>query len=66
MAAASMAPSSFMVPSMVWPPWAAPEIGVNKMLLMGRFMALAINWVSSVPAAPTTIPAMIRAGLPRT
>ncbi len=29
-------------------------------------MALAISWVSSVPAAPTTVPAMIIAALPST
>ena len=29
-------------------------------------MALAINWVSRVPAEPTTVPAMIMAALPST
>ena len=41
-------------------------IGVNRMLEIGRFIALAISWVKSVPAAPTTMPAMISAGLPST
>ena len=31
-----------------------------------RFIALAISWVSNVPAAPTTVPAMIIASLSST
>ncbi len=37
-------------------------IGVNRMLEIGRFIALAINWISSVPAATTTISARPAAG----
>ena len=33
---------------------------------MERFIAFAINWVSRVPAAPTTVPAIIMAALPST
>ena len=35
----------------------------NSTFASERFMALAINWVSSVPAEPTTVPAMIMAAL---
>jgi len=38
----------------------------NSTLLTERFIALAINRVSSMPAAPTMVPAMISAGLPST
>ncbi len=34
--------------------------------LIGRFIALAMSWVSSMPEAPTTMPATISAGLPIT
>ncbi len=36
---------------------------LNSTLPMERFMAFAISWVSSVPAEPTTVPAMIMAAL---
>jgi len=35
-------------------------------LEIGRFIAVAISCVSSVPEAPTTMPATISAGLPST
>ena len=38
----------------------------NSTLPSERFMALAISWVSSVPAEPTTVPAMIIAALSST
>ena len=38
----------------------------NSTLASERFMALAISSVSSEPAAPTTVPAMIIAALPST
>ena len=40
---------------------AAPKF-VNTMLTTDRFMAFAIRRVSCVPAAPTTMPAIISAG----
>jgi len=36
------------------------------MFRIGRFIALAMSWVSSMPEAPTTMPATISAGLPIT
>jgi hypothetical protein len=44
---------------------AAPKLP-NSTLPIERFIALAINWVSKVPAAPTTVPAMIIASFCRT
>ena len=61
-----MADTSFMVPSMPPPACASPVIGANSTLVNGRFMALAMSWVSRVPAAPTTMPAMMSAGFPNT
>ncbi len=61
-----MALTSFIEPSISPPAWASPVIGVKITLLIGRFMALAISWVSKVPDAPTTMPAMTSAGLPST
>ena len=40
---------------------AAPKL-VNSTLFTERFIAFAISRVSSVPAAPTTMPAIISAG----
>ncbi len=39
---------------------------LNSTLASERFMARAMSWVSIVPAAPTTMPAMIIAGLAST
>jgi hypothetical protein len=44
---------------------ASPKL-VNSTLLTERFIALAISSVSNRPAAPTTMPAIISAGLPST
>ena len=38
----------------------------NSTLLILRFIALAMRRVSSMPAAPTMVPAMISASLPST
>ena len=55
------------MPSTASPPSAAaPVIGAKMMFLIGRFIALAMSWVSSMPEAPTTMPATISAGLPIT
>jgi hypothetical protein len=35
----------------------------NSTPLIGRFIALAMSWVSNMPAAPTTVPAMISASI---
>ena len=47
-------------------PSAAAPKPANSTLDSGRFMALAMSWVSSVPAAPTTMPAIIIAGISST
>ena len=58
---------AFCVP--VTPPRPAVELSPkfeNNTLPSERFMAFAISWVSRVPAAPTTVPAMIMAALSST
>ncbi len=61
----SAASIGFMLPVTV-PLAAAPPVSPkpeNSTLPSERFMALAISCVSSVPAEPTTVPAMIIAAL---
>jgi len=48
------------------PPLRAPPKPLKSTLAGERFMARAMRRVSIVPAAPTTMPAMIIAGLPST
>jgi hypothetical protein len=48
------------------PPLSAPPKPLKSTLASERFMARAMSCVSIVPAAPTTMPAMIIAGLPST
>ena len=65
--AASSGSIAFMEPSTAassWPP-VAPK-PAKSTLASERFMALAMSCVSSVPAEPTTVPAMISAALPST
>ena len=67
MTPASEASMAFWVP--VTPPPPAAELSPkfeNSTLPSERFMALAMSWVSKVPAAPTTVPAMIMAALSST
>ena len=64
----SAASMGFMLP-VTAPPVATPPVSPkpeNSTLPSERFMALAISCVSSVPAEPTTVPAMIIAALPST
>ncbi len=67
MIAASVASMGLRLPSTVSASaaGAAPK-PLNSTLASERFMALAISWVSRVPAAPTTVPAMIIAALSST
>jgi len=68
MMAASVASTSFMLPPLVLAasaPWSLPK-PANRTFASERFMAFAMSCVSSVPAAPTTMPAIIMAGLART
>jgi len=65
--AASSGSIDLMEPSTAassWPLWAPKP--AKRTLARERFMALAMSWVRSVPAAPTTVPAMISAALPST
>ena len=67
MTPASEASMAFCVP--VTPPPPAAEVSPkfeNSTLPSERFMAFAMSCVSSVPAAPTTVPAMIIAALSST
>ncbi len=57
---ASMGFSDPLISAAVPPPLPKFE---NSTLLIERFIALAISRVSKVPAAPTTMPAMISSGL---
>ena len=56
-----MAPS---MPASSCPPCAPKP--AKSTLASERFMALAMSCVSSVPAEPTTMPAMMSAALPST
>ena len=48
------------------PPAVVPENAPNKVEVSGRPIALAIRFVSNVPDAPTSVPAMSSRTLPRT
>ena len=60
--AASDASAGFIVPVTSPPPASVSPKLVNRMLASERFIARAISSVSSVPADPTSTPAMIIAG----
>ena len=63
---ASEASIAFCVPVTVPPPAEVSPKFANSTLPSERFMAFAMSCVSSVPAAPTTVPAMIMAALSST
>ena len=62
----SAASMGFSEPETSPPAAAVSPNPLNSTLASERFIAFAISCVSSVPAEPTTVPAMIIAALPRT